>query len=831
MVEGGGPESGPRSKPASSFESAGDRLRFTVEIRPGETTIVSWKKLLREANSSKPNGAGTSVSCPSSEANQQLVSQTLPPPPPPPTTSSSSKQQAEDEAKDSQAQPGSNRLSTVIERIERMYAGNGSSEEEDVFLDDVPDDDEYDTEDSFIDDAELLLIEFTAVQDDYFQVDNSAIKHDGFFVNRGKLERIEPTISTTQQPKKRRRKDVTKGRDGDDDGHNPNKHVKGGNKGRKASSSTERNSTTQSRRVTVPNVHSADMLSAASPTNAAEISVKKKTADTKIMVDPSGLLSGDGIRQDKDADQQKTGIPSSKNHSSKRKESGELQDTSSQRSNDKSSNVSKSHSGKQPSNADELDQTIQRKEKGGLVERFDLNVPASRDSSQITKVPPMPRKEGSNVRPKSSMLDKAIRELEKIVAESRPPSTEVQDPDNSSQAVKRRLTPEIKQKLGKVARLAAQFLGEATKLFVIFRVVAANQLWENTKGCAQSSDEHCRPLDATSHAKALLMQKQSKSDVYLILDVKIVIAGNDMAVGRFFVACDCLTIIPANNMCFLCQRNLKIMANMGLSAKQEKDDRLHKIKQEVAEMVTQRIPYIKSKVEQQTNNSDDFQEAVPEEKEALKRKYSMDDALENKICNLYDLYVERLEEDSGPPVRRLYEELAALWPSGFMDTDGIKRAIYKAKDRRRALFNRRKDQEKIRKKKALTPKAENTIQGEALNVNNEKNLSVSPNDKPTLSSAVSCEAVPFANIPKVDKPKQERVKGSSSSNPIDGMATDTLLPKKKVKRKPKVQTVESQFRLEKVEEKNKQHKHVAGPLPKSNIQPAAAAPSGSENPS
>lgn len=37
---------------------------------------------------------------------------------------------------------------------------------------------------------------------------------------------------------------------------------------------------------------------------------------------------------------------------------------------------------------------------------------------------------------------------------ARPPSTEVHDPDNSSQGVKRRLSPEIKQKLSKVARLA-----------------------------------------------------------------------------------------------------------------------------------------------------------------------------------------------------------------------------------------------------------------------------------------------------------------------------------------------------------------------------------------
>lgn len=34
--------------------------------------------------------------------------------------------------------------------------GNGSGDEADVVLDDVPDDDEYDTEDSFIDDTELV---------------------------------------------------------------------------------------------------------------------------------------------------------------------------------------------------------------------------------------------------------------------------------------------------------------------------------------------------------------------------------------------------------------------------------------------------------------------------------------------------------------------------------------------------------------------------------------------------------------------------------------------------------------------------------------------------
>ncbi|XP_011102211.1 ubinuclein-1 isoform X1 [Sesamum indicum] len=761
MAEGGGPNPGSGSRPMSSFESAGGRLRFTVELRPGETTIVSWKKLLREATSSKVSGSGPSASCPSSEAYQQPVSQ----PPLPPPTVASLKQPEENEAKDPQGQAGTNRLSTVIEKIERMYAGHGSSEEEDVPLDDVPDDDEYDTEDSFIDDTEL---------DDYFQVDNSAIKHDGFFVNRGKLERMEPTISTNQQPKKRRRKDVTKGQVGMDDGHNPNKHVKIGNKGRKALSSNERNSMNQSHIVALPSVHRSDLLFEASPTDAAEVSLKKKTVDTQIMVDPLGLSSVDGIRQDKDADQQRTRVISSQNHNNHRKESSELQDdTLAQRPNDKSSHVSKSHSGKQLSNVDGLDQAIQRKEKGGLVERFDLNIPASRDS-QITKVPLMPRKEGSHFRQKIAMLDKAIRELEKIVAESRPPSTEVQDPDNSSQAVKRRLPPEIKQKLAKVARLAQASYGKI-------------------------------PKDVISRLMSIL--------------------GHLMQLRTL-------------------KRNLKVMANLGLSAKQEKDDRLQKIKQEIAEMVKQRIPYINSKVEHQTTNSDNFQEAGAQGKDTFRQKYSMDDVLENKICDLYDLYVEKLEEDLGPPVRRLYEELAALWPSGVMDTDGIKRAIYKSKDRRRALSGRRKDQEKM-KKKMLAPKTENTTRGEAVSVNpalpvHEKLLAGSCDQalpltsKPVLSAAVSPAArmpVPLANSQNVDKLKHERLKGSSSSNPVDAVSTD-VLPKKKVKRKPNSEIVEAQYRLDKlevsqVEERHRHHKHMAVPLPKSDLQPAA--PSGSEN--
>ncbi|KAL1543785.1 ubinuclein-1-like isoform X1 [Salvia divinorum] len=743
MADGGGLESGSALKPMSTCESYGDRLRFTVELRPGETTIVSWKKLLKEMTTSKPDKHGPKAAAPSPTADQQPAPQPNPPPPPP--ALAFSEQPAENEGKDAQGQAGTNRLSTVIEKIERMYAGDGTSEDEEVFLDDVPDDDEYDTEDSFIDDAEL---------DDYFQVDNSSIKHDGFFVNRGKLERIEPTISAKQQPKKRRRKDVTKAQGGDEDGHNPNKHIKIGNKGRKSSSSIERNTTSQF------NLQSTNVLEA-SQANATEASVKKKIADYQTLMDPTASL------KHKDVDQQKIGVFSLQNHNNKLKDTSELQDASAQRPN--SSPVSKPQYAKL-NKAKELDQPIQWNEKSGHVARFDLNIPPSRDLPQIAKVPHTPRKEGSNVRPKITVLEKAIRELQKIVVESRPPSTEVQDPDNSSQGIKRRLSPEIKQKLSKVARLAQSSYGKIPK------------------------DVINRLMSILGH----LMQLRTL------------------------------------------KRNLRVMANLGLSARQEKDDRLQQTKQEVAEMVRQRVQYMKSKVQQQTA-TDDFQEICHEEKEILKRKYSMDDALENKICDLYDLYVERLEEDSGPPVRRLYEELTALWPDGVMDTDGIKRAIHKAKDKRKALSGHRRDQEKVKRKKVLAQKIEdNSIVSPALHIP-EKVLPESHDHASSLmaklvQSAAAYQPEPYVPLPvasnsSVDKPKQERVKASANSNLTGAMPVEAL-PKKKVKKKQNLDAAEAQLRLEKApeaEEKHKHHKPTAVPPPKSNPQPGAKSGSDSDN--
>ncbi|KAA8538401.1 hypothetical protein F0562_028053 [Nyssa sinensis] len=751
---GGGGESG---RVSSSLVAVGCRQRFTVELRPGETTIVSWKKLMKDA--SKVSGS-TSAPEPPSNAHPALESRIAP------------GQSAENEVEDA---PTANRYSAVIEKIERLYMGKHSSDEEED-LNNVPDDDEYDTEDSFIDDAEL---------DEYFQVDNSTIKHDGFFVNRGKLERTnEPTLSPHQQPKKRRRKDLGKGHGENNDGHVPNKHVKVGKKAAgRLVPLVGKSSSSPFISMAVPTKHCED-VKFQDQMSASVICSKKKSADTKTTLDlnfPLKVSNGDvplSLLEEKDIDKQKTGVLLSEDHGNKLKDGKELSDSSHQRSHDKSSYAQfKPHSGRSMSNVDELEQSVQRKEKNDIREQPDINGSEGKYSMQTVKVPLMHRKEGSSGRPKSTMLEKAIRELEKLVAESRPPTMEVPDADISSQAVKRRLPHEVKQKLAKVARLAQASHGKI------------------------SSELINRLMSSLGHLIQLRTLK----------------------------------------------RNLKVMVNMGLSAKKEKDDRFQQIKKEAVEMIKVRIPSLKSKaLEQQAGASDDFQEIGNEEKEVLKRKCRMDDALEDKICDLYDLYVEGLDEDAGPQVRKLYAELAELWPNGFMDNHGIKRAVCRAKDRKRALHSRHEDQEKIRRKKLLTTRTEETVRVEASSIaqphyvqeklaTDSGNHGLNSLDRTVSNTTSSTTAVrlpsTLMNGPSLDRPKQEKVKGNSGNT--NDMRTVDALTKKKVKRKPELELGEAQFHPEKLtsaqgEERHKPPKQVAGILQKPNLQLAPTPPTSSE---
>ncbi|CAJ1974276.1 unnamed protein product [Sphenostylis stenocarpa] len=437
---------------SSSFVKKGDRQMFTVELRPGETTIVSWKKLMKDSN--KPNGSNsapqqvaiapafdTKFSFHASvhhSSSHKIVFQALLY-----FSAHFFKGQPVEVEETDPSQP--NRFSAVIEKIERLYMGKDSSDDEDLL--DVPDDDQYDTEDSFIDDAEL---------DEYFEVDNSAIKHDGFFVNRGKLERInEPAAPPNQQPKKRRRKDILKNAGENNDGHGSNKNVKVGRPASgKTASLQAKNMLNLSDKLGAPDEHYED-LKLLNQSDVSGIISKKKTADTKPTLDPSISLktSSDdvpGVTDAKDADKQKIGAFQSKNISDKCKDGTGSFDASHQKYNEKSAYAhSKSQPGRTPTSMDDVE-IIRTKEKSAMCELPDLNLSEGKSATQAIKSENMQKKEGSSVRPKASMLEKALRELEKMVAESRPPAVDNQD------AVKRRLPREIKLKLAKVARLADQ---------------------------------------------------------------------------------------------------------------------------------------------------------------------------------------------------------------------------------------------------------------------------------------------------------------------------------------------------------------------------------------
>ncbi|XP_047322835.1 ubinuclein-1-like isoform X2 [Impatiens glandulifera] len=648
------------SRMSTSFVSVAGRHRFSVELRPGETTIVSWKKLLKDVSKADRRSSVTDVPL---NAHPTLDSHVAP-----------VKIEAQPSDTGAEDPPPASRFSAVIEKIERLYMGKDSSDDEDH--NDVADDDQYDTEDSFIDDAEL---------DEYFQVDNSAIKHDGFFVNRGTLERIEAPLLPQKQPQKRRRKDL-----GNDDIDAPNKHVKLRKKAsRKFDPMVEKNFG-PAPVVALPSVHYDDVKFQNQMNASIIMRDKKKTSETRIVSDsslPSKSLNDNAslsVPEEKDINKQKVGTQSLKH----------------QKSFDKISNVQPNiQSGRSVNASDELDQSTHRRDNGVIHERVVVNASPGKSPLQTVNDQVIQRREGSSMRAKSTVLDKAIRELEKLVAESaRPSGVEVQDADTSP-AVKRRLPREVKLKLAKVARLAA------------------------------------------SHGKI------SKELVNRLMSI----------VGH---------LVQLRTL----KRNLNIMVNMGLSAKKEKDDRFQQMKKEFREMVDSRVPNMKSKViEQKTGSSNDFRAIANEEK--VKENYNMDDILEDKMCDLYDLYVEGLDEDAGPLVRKLYVELARLWPDGFMDNRGIKHAIFRAKDRRKILYKRHKDhQEKIRRKKVLTPKTEGNVQSIAQTQHKHQDhvptsvvrpLTDSTTDIPILRMASS--SISGGGLDH--RPRKDKVKVKGTNNP------------------------------------------------------------------
>ncbi|KAH1215230.1 Ubinuclein-1 [Glycine max] len=705
---GGDDSSSAAARAPSSFVKKGDRQMFTVELRPGETTIVSWKKLMKDANKVN-NGSASAPEHRAPNANPALESRIAPGQP----------MEIEE-----QGAPQTNRFSAVIEKIERLYMGKDSSDEEDAL--DVPDD-QYDTDDSFIDDAEL---------DEYFEVDNSSIKHDGFFVNRGKLERInEPPVLPIQQAKKRRRKDVPKNPGEHIDSHVSNKHVKVGKTAAgKTASLPVKNTISSSHNLGVPGEHYEDMTFQ-NQLDVSGISLKRKTADTRPMLDPpvcSKVSTNDAPAAAEDAEKQKTRVLQSKNTSDKYKDASGLLDTSRQKYHEKSASAkSKSQPGKISISVDNLEKAGRSKDKNDIHELPDLNLYVGKSAIQAPNV-------------------------------TRPPTMENQEVDTTPQGVKRRLPREIKLKLAKVARLAQASQGKVSKELL-------NRL-----------------MSILGHLIQLRTLK----------------------------------------------RNLKIMISMGLSAKQEKDVRFQLIKKEVIEMIKMQAPTIESKLQQQAAASGE-QELGPDGKPITKKNFSMDTALEDKICDLYDLFVDGLDENSGPQIRKLYAELAELWPNGYMDNHGIKRAICRSKERRRALYSRHKDQEKIKRKKLLAPRPEENVQVDPSPITLQQPLrerlatDSSGHPHASVNKTVSNTVTTARVHNPVNGPKQEKAKGSSGGSLDDVKGADGVLIKKKVKRKLEQGLEGTHFRPEKIgaslqgEEKTRSLKQSAGVPPKSNLQPTS----------
>ncbi|XP_010232654.1 ubinuclein-1 isoform X3 [Brachypodium distachyon] len=610
------PPLAPQQVPAAAVAAAGAapqaaavprRQIFSVELKPGETTIVSWKKLLKESGQ-----AGTSQPPPAAAAAEPAVAAQLGLP--------GAAHPAENDPEDP-TQP--NRFNAVIEKIERLYMGKHSSDEED--LDDVPDDDQYATDDSFIDDAEL---------DEYFEVDNLTTKHNGYFINKGSLELIETSTTANVSTKKRRRKDSSgahiennKGAVGDNVSMSnmPGKSSARGaaHEGNKLATSNlgsngeyyHEGKKTKTSATGVPKRRSSDFATGFD--SAAHTMASSKDVSNS----PSEL---------KHFEKHKTAAFPPTDFGNKSRASETYDYASAYRDKDPSVQLDFQQKKTCIGENQDLTNKMYHKEKHGMNDFSGMAGSAAVYPTQTMHPITASARGSAGTKPKGTRLERAIRDLQKIVAEIEyRPAIDVNEADPNGQAsVKRRLPQEVKQKLAKVARLSANH------------------------GKVQEHELMDRLMGIVGH----LVQRRTL------------------------------------------KRNMKEMVELGLSAKQEKADRFQRVKMEINEMVQTRVA-----AKAKDGSADDFQ-IMNDEQRASKGKFVMDTALEDRICDLYDLYVEGMDEDKGPQSRKLYVELAELWPQGCMDNVGIKDAITRSKERKRALYNQQKvknvrDEERLKRKR------------------------------------------------------------------------------------------------------------------------------------
>lgn len=594
------------------------RQRFCIELKPGETTIVSWKKLLKDAGANR--------------------------------------------ASSSQSQ---NRTATAVDVVVKPASVDTAQQE-----------------------AQFSL-------DEYFEIDGSTTKHDGFLVNKGKLEHMNKPISSSHDQPKKRRNNIQKAKEEKDDDRVRNKHAK---LGRASVDVATRNkplvepfpTTSQSLAADGEYHHDGKLHSLTYPVGSSD----KKPAAPDIRSENSsysGITNRDesiSCTRLNDTEKQINGILQPVNLGRSVKDIGELSVVAYEKYQE---NNAPGHLGPQLPQLKRLARKtsntsspkFSHRNKKGRHELPDLNLPhypvqAEKKSAIIHP------KDVSSLQLKGSMLERAIRDLEKVVAESRPRNIEVQDADASSTAIKRRLPSEVKQKLAKVAKLAQSSQGKISEELI-------NRL-----------------MSILGHLIQLRTLK----------------------------------------------KKLREMVEMGLTAKQEKADRFQLIKREVMEMIELQA----SKGEKAGG---DFQKAIIyEEKGAMDEKYVMDNKMEDKICDLYDLFVQGMDVDKGPQIRKLYVELAELWPNGAMDKHEIKNAIYRAKERRRTFYNNEKVQEKARLEELSKCWKEINVGGKANSVAQAKRAQEGLGTPVAITQYLSGPAKPpspFLKGCNDDSPKQEKL--------------------------------------------------------------------------
>lgn len=188
--------------------------------------------------------------------------------------------------------------------------------------------------------------------------------------------RSETTVLPNQQPKKRRRKDLTKSNGENDDGRLPNKHTKlGKTTAAKNTFTLAKNLPTSAQSVAVSGEHGED-LRFQNQLNSSAFFSKKKSSESKTILDPSFLKVSNGdtsvaLAEAKDIDKQKA----SKDSSSKFKDVAVSSDALHQKYHDKSAYAqSRPQSGKLlGGSVDELESTVRSKEKNGIREQPDIS--------------------------------------------------------------------------------------------------------------------------------------------------------------------------------------------------------------------------------------------------------------------------------------------------------------------------------------------------------------------------------------------------------------------------------------------------------------------------